>query len=233
MLGCRHTVPRTYGPSGDKSSTGIRVWMGPTYGRELNSEHEPGAMASGHGRSRRRRNGHTDTTWRQFLHAQAATMLATGFFHLPCGLRGDPPAAVLLLRDGGRLPLRPHPRRDRQPDGPWTVQQIRNLLMDLGKPATGSRFLIRDRAGQFSASFDAVLAGAGIETVKIRPRSPKGECLRGAVRAHRPDRGHRPDADLRRTPSAARPSPVRGPLQRPATSSQTSAPPARTRSPCR
>ena len=28
MLGCRHTVPRTYGPGGDKSSTGIRVWMG-------------------------------------------------------------------------------------------------------------------------------------------------------------------------------------------------------------
>ena len=28
MLGCRHTVSRTYGPGGDKSSTGIRDWMG-------------------------------------------------------------------------------------------------------------------------------------------------------------------------------------------------------------
>ena len=45
MLGCRHTVSRTNGPGGDKSNTGIRVWMGgPTRGRELNSEHEPGAM---------------------------------------------------------------------------------------------------------------------------------------------------------------------------------------------
>ena len=32
--------------------------------------------------------------------------------------------------------------------------------------------MIRDRAGQFSASFDAVLAYAGIEVIKIPPRSP-------------------------------------------------------------
>src|SRR3954466_99106 len=59
------------------------------------------------------------------------------------------------------------------PDGPWTVQQIRNLLMDLGDRAADFRFLVRDRAGQFTGAFDAVPADAGVEAVKIPPRSPR------------------------------------------------------------
>jgi putative transposase len=58
------------------------------------------------------------------------------------------------------------------PDGPWTAQQIRNLLMDLGDRAAWFRFLVRDQAGPFTASCDAVLADAGITAVKI-PRSPR------------------------------------------------------------
>jgi putative transposase len=41
--------------------------------------------------------------------------------------------------------------------------------MDLGEHVTRFRFLVRDRAGQFTASFDTAPADAGIEVVKIPP----------------------------------------------------------------
>jgi putative transposase len=45
--------------------------------------------------------------------------------------------------------------------------------MDLGERAAGFQFLIRDRAGQFSASFGAALADDDTEPVRIPPRSPR------------------------------------------------------------
>ena len=63
------------------------------------------------------------------------------------------------------------------PTGAWTTQQARNLLMDLDERAATFRFLVRDRAGQFTTAFDAVLAGAGIDIVKIPPRCPRANCF--------------------------------------------------------
>jgi putative transposase len=51
--------------------------------------------------------------------------------------------------------------------------------MDPGDRAAGFRFLIWDRAGQFSAALDAVLADASTEGVKIPPRRPRANAYAG------------------------------------------------------
>jgi hypothetical protein len=47
------------------------------------------------------------------------------------------------------------------PTGAWTTQQARNLIMDLGDQTDRVRFMIRDRGPDFTAAFDAILAGPG------------------------------------------------------------------------
>ena len=61
------------------------------------------------------------------------------------------------------------------PDGPWTFQQATNLLTALGDRADPFKVLIRDRAGQFTAASDAVLADAGVTVYKSPPRSPRAK----------------------------------------------------------
>jgi putative transposase len=113
----------------------------------------------------------TDTTWRQFLHARASTMLAADFFRVDCAVSLQRLYCLLVMEAGSRyvhvLGVTANP------DGRWTAQQVRNLLTDLGDRAADFRFLVRDRAGQLTEAFDAVPGDAGIEAVKIPPRGPR------------------------------------------------------------
>ncbi|WP_405476291.1 integrase core domain-containing protein [Streptomyces sp. NBC_00009] len=113
----------------------------------------------------------TDTTWRQFLRTQASTMLAVDFFHVDCAVTLQRLYVFFALEAGTRyvhvLGVTSHP------DGPWTTHQTRSLLMNLGHRASEFAFLVRDRAGQFSRSFDMVLASEDIKVVKIPPRCPQ------------------------------------------------------------
>ncbi|MFE9689101.1 integrase core domain-containing protein [Micromonospora sp. NPDC005806] len=130
------------------------------------------------------------TTWRRFLRTQASTMLACDFFHVDCALTLKRLYVFFVLEVGSRyvhiLGVTTNP------DGPWTAQQARNLLMDLGERADQFRFLIRDRAGQFTDTIDSVLTDAGVTVCKIPPQSPRAnayaERFVGTVRSEATDR---------------------------------------------
>ncbi|HMH91319.1 MAG TPA: integrase core domain-containing protein [Streptosporangiaceae bacterium] len=59
------------------------------------------------------------------------------------------------------------------PAGDWTVQQPRNLALDLGDRFGDFRFLIRDRGSSFTRSFDAVFQAAGTTIVRTAVQAPR------------------------------------------------------------
>ncbi len=49
--------------------------------------------------------------------------------------------------------------------------------MDLGQRTASVKFLIRDRAGQFTGSFDAVFAAESIRILASPPQAPKANAI--------------------------------------------------------
>jgi putative transposase len=113
-------------------------------------------------------------TWKQFLTAQARGILAVDFVHVDTVLLRRLYALIIIEHGTRRVHLG---GITANPNGAWTTQAARNVMMDLGQRATSLKFLIRDRAGQFTGSFDAVFTAEGIRILASPPQAPKANAI--------------------------------------------------------
>jgi putative transposase len=113
-------------------------------------------------------------TWKQFLTAQARGILAADFVHVDTVLLRRLYALIVIEHGARRAHLT---GITANPDGAWTTQAARNFLMDLGQLKDSVRFLIRDRAGQFTGSFDAVFQADGIRILASPPQAPRANAI--------------------------------------------------------
>jgi putative transposase len=107
---------------------------------------------------------------RQFLHAQAAGILAVDFLHVDTVLQKRMYVLVFIEHGTRRMHLG---GVTAHPTGDWTVQQARNLALTFGERFESIRFLVRDRGSNFTASFDAVLQATGTRIVRTAVQAPR------------------------------------------------------------
>ncbi|WP_371794147.1 integrase core domain-containing protein [Streptomyces sp. NBC_01718] len=109
-------------------------------------------------------------TWREFLTAQTEGVIACDFLHIDLVDLRRVYALVFLDHGTRRLHIA---GVTAHPTGSWTVQQARNLAVELGARLDSLRFLLRDRDAKYTDSFDAVFAADDIEVVRTAPRTPR------------------------------------------------------------
>jgi putative transposase len=108
-------------------------------------------------------------TWRAFLRAQAAGIIAADFFTVE---------TVRLKTLYVLFFIGLHTRRVRlagvtdHPNGRWLVQRAGELSMERPEGTTAPRFLIRDRDSKFTRVFDDVLAADGTQILKTPIQAP-------------------------------------------------------------
>ncbi len=128
-------------------------------------------------------------SWRQFLHARAAGIVAVDFLHVDTVLLRKLHVLVFIEHGTRRMHLG---GVTANPAGERAVQQARNLALSLGERSGDIKFLIRDRGPDFTASFDAVFQATGTRSLRTAAQAPRMnaicERLAGTLRRELPDR---------------------------------------------
>jgi len=109
-------------------------------------------------------------TWRQFLHTQAAGILAVDFLHVDTVLLNRLYVLVFIEHGTRRMHLG---GVTANPTGEWTAQQARNLALSLGEWLQDFKFVIRDRGSNFTQSFDAVFQANGTRILCTAVQAPQ------------------------------------------------------------
>jgi putative transposase len=113
-------------------------------------------------------------SWREFLRAQANSMLAVDFFTVET-VSLQRLYVLFFIELGSR---RVHLAGcTANPSGAWVTQQARQLAWGLAERSTSVRFLIRDRDSKFTRDFDIVFRSEGIEIVRTPVRAPKANAV--------------------------------------------------------
>jgi transposase InsO family protein len=108
------------------------------------------------------------SSWRAFVRAQAASMLACDFLTIETAFLQRIYVLFFISLARRRIEFI---ARTPNPDGHWAAQQARNLVMQLAEQQP-FRFLVHDRDSKFTHAFDEVFRSEGMRVIRTPVQAP-------------------------------------------------------------
>lgn len=118
--------------------------------------------------------GRYEMSWRDFVRAQAKSILATDFLTVDTLFLKRLYVLFFIEIDTRRVHLA---GVTSNPNGAWVTQQARNVAGTLGHALSERRVLIRDRDSKFTGLFDEVFRSEGLSIIRTPVRSPRANAF--------------------------------------------------------